>query len=687
MSDKIMFAFCVHSHQPVGNYPAVFEQGTRECYLPFLRLLKEYPDIRMTLHYTGPLLEWFEKNSPEFFDLLNELLSRSQVELMGGGFYEPILPVIPERDARKQLEYTKRYIEAKFGVIPRGMWCAERIWDPSLPKKIQAGSTVEYTLLDDSHFLSAGLCPEDVHGYYITEREGYALKVFPIDMQLRYLIPFKEPSEIIQYIRRLKTRGVKVVTYGDDGEKFGMWPGTHKWVLEQGWLKRFFDAMLDVSDEIELVPLSVVLDTYAPKGLIYLPTATYQEMMEWSLLAPQGRYYEELVKRAKGEHDWDRKRAFLRGGMWDNFLSKYRESNLMHKKMLKVSSLVHAHGDDISATKHLFMAQCNCAYWHGLFWGIYIGAIRHAVYENLLKAEQIIDRTRMHGRSWIMELSDYDVDGREEVLISGRDLNCFISPHDNASVFGLEYKPAHYNLSNILMRHPEIYHKDVMNPQSRKKKKAAGEPLSIHDIPHVVSQEFKELLVYDAYPKNSFITHYLETPASVEKILKENRIEPSLTAHLPFSLISQSESDDGVELTFLGTKGALEIRKMYRYDASGSISLSHTISPLNESTWVVLEWNIFTLTGARPLVDSQVMENDRGVYRAQSIELINEPNGVHVRIESGAHWVVCIVPIECVSQSEEGFEKTFQGWSIYFMMQCLDSVPDVVLKVYEPCRS
>jgi alpha-amylase len=686
MSDKIRLAFCVHSHQPVGNFPAVFEQGARDCYLPFLRLLKEYPGIRMTLHYTGPLLEWFDENSQEFFDLLAELVSRSQVELMGGGFYEPIMPVIPECDARKQIEYTKDYLQKKFGMIPRGIWCAERIWDPSLPRKIQAGSAVEYTLLDDSHFLSAGLCPEDVHGYYITEREGYALKVFPIDMQLRYIIPFKEPHEIIEYLRRLKARGVKVITYGDDGEKFGMWPGTHKWVLEQGWLRRFFDAMLEVSEEIEIVPLCSALDTNLPNGLIYLPTATYQEMMEWSLLAPQGRYYEDLVKRAKSEHDWDRRRAFLRGGMWDNFLSKYRESNLMHKKMLSVSSLVHTYGDDSTASRYLFKAQCNCAYWHGLFGGIYIGILRHAVHENLLKAEQIIDDRRLGSRSWVMDITDHDVDGLEEVLISGRIFNCFISPHMNASVFALEYKAKQYNLSNVLMRHPEIYHKDVMNPQA-KKKKGPGEPLSIHDIPHEASDEFRELLIYDAYPRNSFITHYLDTPASVEKILKENRIESSRTVQLPFSLASKSEYGEGIELVFSGVQGDLQILKTYRYDASGSVSLSHAITPLNDNTWVVLEWNIFILSGTKPLVDSQVMESDRGVYRAQRIDILDEHKGMHVCIESGSYWVVCVVPIECISQSEEGFEKTFQGWSIYFMLQCRDNVPDVVLKVGDACRN
>jgi alpha-amylase len=684
MSEKIRLAFCVHSHQPVGNYESVFERGARECYLPFLKILQEYPEIRVTLHYTGPLLEWFERHSPEFSEILAGLVARSQVELMGGGFYEPIMPVIPERDALEQIGCSRAYLKKRFGVEPRGMWCTERIWDPSLPKKLRAGDVVEYTLLDDSHFLSAGLCPEDVHGYYVTEREGYPLKVFPIDMNLRYMIPFKEPEEIIDYLLRLRGRGVKVATYGDDGEKFGMWPGTYKWVIEQGWLRRFFDAMLAVTDSIEIVPLSDAIDQCPPRGLVYLPTATYQEMMEWSLLAPQGRYYEELVKKARTEHDWDRKRAFLRGGMWDNFLSKYRESNLMHKKMLKVSSLVQEHGCDAGAQRHLFMGQCNCAYWHGLFGGIYVGALRHAVYENLLKAEEIVDRRRLAERSWVMEEADYDLDGHEEILLSGRRINCFISPRENASVFVLESKPTHYSLSNILMRNQEIYHKDVLNPQARKKK-ADGEPLSIHDIPRESTDEFKELLVYDTYRKNSFITHYLETPASVEKILKENRIDPSLIARLPFTLVSRTDGEGGVTLSFAAAQGALQVNKTYVYDASGSITVSHAVSPLNDNTWIILEWNLFTLSGDRPLVDGQAMEVDRGVYRARAVSIVDAVKGLEVVIESPSHWVVCVVPIECVSQSEQGFERTFQGWSIYFMLQCRQDVPDVALTVREAC--
>jgi hypothetical protein len=188
--------------------------------------------------------------------------------------------------------------------------------------------------------------------------------------------------------------------------------------------------------------------------------------------------------------------------------------------------------------------------------------------------------------------------------------------------------------------------------------------------------------VYDTYRKNSFITHYLEAPASVEKILKENRIGTSLTAHLPFQLVSRVDNEDSVSLTFTGTQGTLEISKTYRYDPLGSITLSHLISLLSDNTWIVIEWNIFTLTGERPLVDTQTMENDRGVYSAHCVEIKDSYTGLTVRIESGSYWVVCVVPIECVSQCEDGFEKTFQGWSVYFIQQCQKNVPDVTLKVF-----
>ncbi|HDP24357.1 MAG TPA: DUF1926 domain-containing protein [Deltaproteobacteria bacterium] len=680
MPEKLLLGFCVHAHQPVGNFDSVFKQGYEECYKPLIEILKDYPQIRMTLHYTGPLLEWFEAEAPDFFPLVKHLVDRSQVELMGGGFFEPIMPVIPEDDAREQLRLMNEFLFEKFGIRPQGMWCAERIWDPSMPKKIAGDHAPEYTLLDDSHFLSAGLERHEVHGYFVTEREGHSMNVFPIDMKLRYLIPFKEPREVIAYLLQLREEGVEVVTYGDDGEKFGMWPGTYEWVILKGWLRRFFDELLAHRDVIEMVPLIDARERHAPRGLIYLPTATYQEMMEWSLFSAQGRNYEDLVKKSKEEETWEKNRAFLRGGMWDNFLAKYPESNLMHKKMLVVSSLIREYGVEAEALPFLLKAQCNCAYWHGLFGGIYIASLRHAIYENLLKAEEILNRKRFQERACDVQISDYDRDGRDEVLISGRVLNCFITPHNSASVFALEHVPSHYSFSNTLMRHPEIYHRKIEEPGTD-----VGEaiPHRAHDVIEVKTlspEARRELLIYDAYPKNSCMTHVLESPLHLDVLLKENRINGAASTLMPFELVHTSVTGAGVELRFHGSQGRLSLEKTYHYDAAGSITLSHMFEE-DPGGWIVLEWNLMALYRQRPWVDSRQMEQDRGYFQARLVEVEDGPSGVRLAIESPAEWDVCIVPIECLSQSEEGFEKTFQGWSIYFIRPGTTPIPDIRLDV------
>jgi len=686
MSDKILLAFCAHSHQPVGNYDTVFEKGASQCYMPLLHILKDYPQIKMTLHYTGPLFEWFEANEPSFFTLLNELVSRSQVEMMGGGFYEPILSVIPEHDARQQIEFSKRYINERFGVCPSGMWCAERIWDPGLPKKL-SGLDIEYTLLDDSHFLASGLRPEDIHGYYITEREGCSMKIFPIDMQLRYLIPFKEPREVKEYLLSLRDRGVKAVTYGDDGEKFGMWPGTHKWVIEERWLRRFFDEMSNSSDEIEVVPLSTVIKQYPPNGLVYLPTASYQEMMEWSLFPHQGRIYGRLIKEARSNGRWNEVRPFLRGGMWDNFLAKYPESNLMHKKMLKVSSLVQENKRPNSALKALLMAQCNCPYWHGLFGGIYISSLRHAVYENLLTAERIIDESRLKDKAWVVDTIDHDLDGNEEVLISGRTLNCYISPSHNASVFAVEYKAKPYNFSNILMRHPEIYHNEIIKTHQGTGGNVSAEPLSIHDIPRESPEEYKDLLIYDKYPRNCFVTHIMTTEPDLDEIVKENRVRDSVSTDIPFALLSRNEGKEVLGLVFSGSCGQIEITKSYEYHPDGNVNLMHSIIPTDEPLWIAVEWNIMVNSGDAPLVDNGDMAEDRGIFHADNVIFRDAKAGVELELKSDAAWDVCITPIECISQSEKGFEKTFQGWSVFFIRRIENEIPCVGLRVGEICQS
>ena len=85
--------------------------------------------------------------------------------------------------------------------------------------------------------------------------------------------------------------------FGDDGEKFGTWPETHKHVYEDGWLERFFDALLQNQHWIQVTTLAETIDHVPPVGKIYLPDSSYREMTEWVLPTEQLVEYERVAPR------------------------------------------------------------------------------------------------------------------------------------------------------------------------------------------------------------------------------------------------------------------------------------------------------------------------------------------------------------------------------------------------------
>src|SRR5215831_2885053 len=178
----LQLLFAVHNHQPDGNFGHVFQQAYDDCY--------------------RPLLEWIERERPDYFEVMRGMVARGQVELLGGGFYEPMLAVLPERDARGQIQMMSDYLEAHFGVRPEGMWLAERVWEPALAKLI-ADAGIKFTLVDDGHFRAAGL-EGTLRGYYVTEKAGTPLALFPIDMKLRQAIPFLKAWETLDVLEALR---------------------------------------------------------------------------------------------------------------------------------------------------------------------------------------------------------------------------------------------------------------------------------------------------------------------------------------------------------------------------------------------------------------------------------------------------------------------------------------------------
>src|SRR6266436_2824882 len=200
MPQKFHLTLLIHPHQPCGNFEHVLEKAYDTSYLPFVEHLEAHPGVRLGLHYSGPLLTWIEKNRPEYFARLKKLVQSGQVELVGGGFYEPILVSIPPEDQREQITRLAAYLEKHFGKQPSGAWLAERVWEPQMPSAL-AAAQISYSLVDDYHFLSAGFEPHELFGTYVAEDRGKSLRLFPGLKALRYLLPFGSVEEVIQFLR------------------------------------------------------------------------------------------------------------------------------------------------------------------------------------------------------------------------------------------------------------------------------------------------------------------------------------------------------------------------------------------------------------------------------------------------------------------------------------------------------
>jgi hypothetical protein len=526
-TQKILLALAIHNHQPVGNFGWVFEDGYKKAYLPMLECLERHPNIRLAQHYSGPLRDWFMEWHPDFFSRLRKLVERGQIEMMSGGYYEPVLIALPEADQKGQIQKQTDAVEADFGVVPTGLWLAERVWEPHLPR-VLAQVGIDYTIVDDSHFKAVGFTDEELLGYYVTEDQGYALKILPTSMRLRYTVPWATVSGVIDWLReQAKADGPtglyagrqKVAIMGDDGEKFGLWPNTYEYVWEAGWLEEFFEAIEANSDWLETIPPGEFARQHLSLGRVMLPTASYDEMGEWALPAGRSRQLIHLKHQCRAEGR-DDELIFLRGGFWRSFMVKYPEVNQLHKKSLWVSEKVHA----MQGGKHQFDAfdalwagQCNCGYWHGVFGGIYLFHIRAADYERLIAAENIADGLG-RGREPFVEAvqMDFDRDDADDLVITSDQFGLVFDPVRGGSLVEWDYRPACYNLANVITRRREGYHGDLEEAAAAGKVVTPDMVVETDEIESIHTETVRarepgleKLLFYDFYRRATLLDHFL----------------------------------------------------------------------------------------------------------------------------------------------------------------------------------
>jgi hypothetical protein len=524
---KTALLFGVHAHQPAGNFPEVLDQAHELSYRPFLETLHRFPGFRFAAHFSGPLLDYLLERYPRDMLLLREMVARGQVELFGGGDTEPVLAAIPHRDRVSQLGALAAKLERLLGEAPTGAWLTERVWESAVVPAL-AETGIGYVTVDDYHFLCAGKGVAELDGYFTTEEGGARLDLYPISEALRYRIPFAPAADVVAYIGE---RGAGAAIYFDDIEKFGIWPETHEWVYGKGWLEAFVRGVLE-SDRIETLTFREHRARAASRGIVYLPTASYIEMNEWTLPAPAARDYAALVAREKAAQRYEAEKPFLRGGIWRNFMSRYPEANWMHKRMLQLSgrlaALPRGTPSDL-ARRLLHLAQANDAYWHGLFGGLYLPHLRRAVYAALVELEARLDAVAPRPPRL---RTDLDADGVDELFIQNGELQAVVKLDGSASLIELDAYALAQNFGDTLRRHEEHYHRTALEAE------ALG-----HDGPGIASAHdrvrFKhpvaaEDLVPDAHGRTTFRDSWDGQPLGGYALAPHGSLEHAASFVAPF---------------------------------------------------------------------------------------------------------------------------------------------------------
>jgi alpha-amylase len=699
---SIQLGLLLHNHQPVGNFPWVFQEVYESSYLPMLDALERHPQVRLALHYTGSLLDWLGEAHPEFLRRVATLVERGQVEMVSGGYYEPILPSIPDTDKIVQIRRLTERVQHDFGMRPTGMWMAERVWEPGLPRFLREAD-IDWTILDDIHFKSAGLEEHDLYGYYATEDQSTVLKVYATSQTLRYTIPWRPVRESIEALRSLATPdGNRIAVMGDDGEKFGSWPDTYTYCWgsngQPGWVEEFFTSLEQNSSWLHTTLLGEYAKVSPALGRIYIPTSSYIEMTEWALPPQKSFQFAQLVHELEHEKRSDILQ-FMRGGFWRNFLVRYPEINNQHKKMLRVHDAVYVAGaTEEAGLTHLLQAQANDTYWHGLFGGVYMAHVRAAIYQHLIQAENAADRI-MHGpESWQhYEFTDFHRDTREKLLVESDQQNVYIDPDYGGSLFEWDIRRSAHNMLSVMARREESYHQTLRlyeqvrrNADTGASHSAGGEPGSPHTTIRTKEQGLDQILVVDRYRRNSLLDHFLPQGLPLSAYMTGRYEEQSSFANQPYETIVEQDAG-GITVTMkcdgqIKRAGALNsllvqlTKTLFIPKGEEKLVIRYQIQNRGQArleTNFASEWNVNLLGGGRnPQAYYQVEGHQVEDSHFDSTGEIPDVTTFHIgnswlqqdmSFSSSKAATLWRFSIETVTGSEAGFERTHQGSCFTFL--------------------
>ena len=373
--DCINFCFTLKSSHLSPLHDEIFEKDYETVYKPVIKFLCAHPDFKIALSFNGVQLDFFQRKYPEFIDILRQLIAKKQLEILGGGYYDPVFPLLLPVDRAGQIEKLTSKIRSTTGKRPRGISVCGSIWDYSLISSFNTCG-MDYVLLDES------LIPSDKLKFvslFMTDK-GKSIHILPLFKSLKPL----SDNDVDFFIDTIKKSVGKASKYNylqsDNKNRIVTFEFNHeelKDLLQSGWLSNFYNKVSSIKDSICFSTPSAALKNCDVSIPAYIYSGMSGDIAQWGI-----KPYESVKL--------DKRYPIT---IYDLF-QIYPQSKALYDRMFYVSMLIHqSHGDKIrknTAREKLWEAQNGDGFICTSKGAFVSSTYRQQAYKKLTEAEKIL---------------------------------------------------------------------------------------------------------------------------------------------------------------------------------------------------------------------------------------------------------------------------------------------------------
>lgn len=459
-----------------GNLPSQISGNSflseyNSFYRPFFQILYGYPTIPVALYFSGLWYEWFAEEHPEVLTLISEMMKRNrQVEILGGAYYEPYLPLIQTNDRIGQIDALTTAIRLRFMKRPKGCRIDSSSWDNSLISCLKSCG-MEYVFLDKSNmFFPVGYRGPDYH-VSMTEDQGKIITIFPLADKLLEKGRLLAPEEFIQRILQIKGKDPVVSLFFDFKNNQS---------LDLVWLDEFF----------KLITSNKAIELISPSQYI------------------------------KGEPEIARE-YFQNRHIFKKMLLKSKEMDNLYAKMIYVQTLANSiRGDKYkkkSALEELWKGQ-------GYFSAFTCSASRKA-YSCFITSEKL-SRSQDSFISSLVK-TDFKLRGYKQYLYQGDTCNAYIQ-REGGLIFEFDNIPTAWNYVSFCPDnpYPGLFRDSMYDPAQFRGDVETIDKAGYEDFSSIVY----DVDDYDRENKKLVLSFRHKTPAGSIRIIKTYRFFNFLTA-------------------------------------------------------------------------------------------------------------------------------------------------------------